>query len=141
MPTADYDTAMALADATVARWFAARRANVSWALDDRDAGAASYNRTQATLAVDGSGTAVLLDHPDVAEWMVFPEGTFQFLDGGSLDLGIVRDTATNARNRYETFAETFEGVAKRGNYGYAIRSTFQPTGTASALTAIDSVDL
>lgn len=140
MPTADYDTAMALADAVIARWAASRRVNLTFALDDRDA-SGSYGRTQATLATDGSGTAVLLDHPDVCEWFLFPEGTFQFLDGGTLDLGVVRDSRTNAVNRYETFAETFEGVAKRGNYGYAIRSTFQPTGTASALTAIGSSDL
>ena len=140
MPTADYDTAMALADAVVLRWLAARRVNMSWALDDRT-GSASYYRTQPTLDTAGAGTAVLLDFPDTVEWYLFPEGSYQFLDGGTIDLGIVRDTRTNAVNRFETFVETFEGLAKRGTYGYCVSSAFEPVGTASALKAIDTLDL
>jgi hypothetical protein len=100
-----------------------------------------HRRTQPTLAADGTGTAALLDFPDVVESYVFPEGSVQFLDGGTLDLGVVRDSRTNAANRYETFVETFEGVAKRRGDLYAVRSTLQPTGTASGLTAIDTQDL
>lgn len=140
MPTDDLDTAMALADSTLLRWARARNVNLSFAQESRD-DSAGLGRTQPTLAADGTGTAALLDLPDVWEWFAFPEGSIQFLDGGTLDLGIVRDTRTNAVNRYETFVETFEGIAKRGTPLYAVRSTLQPTGSASGLTAINSSDL
>lgn len=48
---------------------------------------------------------------DSALWVT---GTKLFLDGGTLDLGMVRDHMLNARNRYRQFFETFEGVADRG---------------------------
>lgn len=140
MPTDDQDGAMALADARLLLWARARSCNISWALDDRD-DTAAYGRAQPTLAVDGTGTAALLDFPDVVESYVFPEGSVQFLDGGTLDLGVTRDSRTNEVNRYETFTETWEGVAKRGTPLYAVQSTLQPTGTASALTAIGTSDL
>ena len=47
-------------------------------------------------------------------WYVFPEGAMQFLDGGRLDLGVVRDSTLDATNDYETFTETFESIAYRG---------------------------
>lgn len=45
---------------------------------------------------------------------MFPEGQMQFLDGGRLDLGVVRDATLDATNDYETFIETFESIAFRG---------------------------
>ncbi len=47
-------------------------------------------------------------------WFLFHEGAFVFLDGGMLDLGVVRDSTLNATNDFETFAETFEAAAFRG---------------------------
>ena len=45
---------------------------------------------------------------------LFPEGTFLHLDGGSLELGIVRDSTLNSTNDYQVFGETFENVARIG---------------------------
>jgi hypothetical protein len=52
--------------------------------------------------------------PTKLVWNLFPEGAIQFLDGGRLDLGVVRDSTLDATNDYETFVETFEGLADRG---------------------------
>lgn len=52
--------------------------------------------------------------PTKCVWDMFPEGSMQFLDGGRLDLGVVRDSTLDATNDYETFVETFEGIANRG---------------------------
>ncbi len=38
-------------------------------------------------------------------WLLYPEGTFQFLDGGRLDLGVCRDSTLDATNDYESFVE------------------------------------
>ena len=67
-------------------------------------------------------------------WFLFVEGTFQFLDGGRLDLGVVRDSILDATNDYETFTEVFEGLAFRGVEAYQVQSTVKPSG-ASATTA------
>ncbi len=48
-------------------------------------------------------------------WHLFPEGTF-LIDGGTLELGIVRDSVSSyAGNDFKMFAETFENVARIPN--------------------------
>lgn len=49
-----------------------------------------------------------------AEWLLFPTGAFVRLDGGSLDLGVVRTKDDVTRNKYCEFSETFETVAYMG---------------------------
>jgi hypothetical protein len=62
----------------------------------------------------------------------------QFLDGGRLDLGIVRDSTLDATNDYETFVEVFESLAFRGfssgaiQYVATISATGASTGTVTA---------
>lgn len=45
------------------------------------------------------------------EWCLFPDGAFLYLDGGQLDLGILRDTVVSATNKFQTFYESWEAVA------------------------------
>lgn len=60
--------------------------------------------------VDGPLTPL----PAVADGMLFPEGTFSFLDGGTLDLGTeIRDHALNRQNKLAAFTESFEGLLAR----------------------------
>ncbi len=67
---------------------------------------------------------------------VFVEGSMQRLDGGRLDLGVVRDSTLDATNDYETFVEVFETVVSRGfaNSGLQLILKGKPLG-ASAKTA------
>jgi len=51
--------------------------------------------------------------PAKMAWYCFPEGAIQYLDGGRLDLGIVRDSTLDATNDFEVFVEPFEGIANR----------------------------
>ena len=64
---------------------------------------------------------------------MFAEGTFLFLDGGTLDLGIIRDSSLVGTNDYKMFIETFEGIAKVGIESLAITSTISINGVAAAL--------
>lgn len=52
--------------------------------------------------------------PGAVSGYLFPPGTFMMLDDPELDLGIVRDSALNGRNRFRYFAESFEAIAKVG---------------------------
>lgn len=77
--------------------------------------------------------AAMLEFPDTFVWYLFAEGTFLFLDGGTLDIGIIRDSTLVGTNDYKMFLETFEGVAKVGIEGLAVTSTIQINGAAAAL--------
>ena len=83
------------------------------------------------------GTGPVLDFPDTVVWYIFPEGSFLFLDGGTLELGIVRDSTLNNTNDYRIFGESFEQVAFVGPESLEIESTVCPTGeTGPTATAI-----
>jgi chemotaxis protein histidine kinase CheA len=79
------------------------------------------------------GAAALLEFPDSFDWFLFAEGTFLFLDGGTLDLGIIRDSSLVGTNDYKMFVETFEGLAKVGIESLKITSTISINGVAAAL--------
>jgi hypothetical protein len=70
---------------------------------------------------------------DTFIWYLFAEGTFLFLDGGTLDLGIIRDSTLVGTNDYKMFVETFEGVAKVGVESLKVVSTINVNGVAAAL--------
>jgi len=93
---------------------------------------------QVSYTLDGSvfgaqGAAALLEFSDTFVWYLFAEGTFLLLDGGTLDLGIIRDSTLVGTNDYKMFIETFEGVAKVGIESLAITSTINVNGAAAAL--------
>jgi len=100
-------------------YLAARGVVVSYALDQDVFGA--------------QGATALVEFTDSFTWYLFAEGTFLFLDGGTLDLGIIRDSSLVGTNDYKMFVETFEGVAKVGIEGLAITSTISVNGVAAAL--------
>lgn len=79
------------------------------------------------------GASALLEFPDSFVWYLFAEGTFLFLDGGTLDLGIIRDSTLVGTNDYKMFVETFENVAKVGIEALKITSTISINGVAAAL--------
>jgi len=82
-------------------------------------------------------TAGVLDEfPDYVQWALFPEGAFIHVDGGQLELGLVRDSTLNSTNDFQFFGETFENVARLGPVQSAlwITSAVCPSGEFPALT-------
>jgi hypothetical protein len=77
--------------------------------------------------VDATG---LDGFPTSVQWALFVEGTFLHLDGGVLELGVVRDSTLNSTNDYQVFGETFENVARIGPAQAAlwVTSALCPTG-------------
>jgi hypothetical protein len=85
-------------------------------------------------ALTGSqGSGAMNEFTDTFIWYLFAEGTFLFLDGGTLDLGIIRDSTLVGTNDYKMFVETFEGVAKVGVESLKVTSTISVNGAAAAL--------
>jgi hypothetical protein len=78
-------------------------------------------------------TGGMNEFSDTFTWYIFAEGTFLFLDGGTLDVGIIRDSTLVGTNDYKMFVETFEGIAKVGVESMAVTSTISVNGVAAAL--------
>ncbi len=109
--------------AEIEGYIAARGINVCYSLDT--AGGASH------FAAQSSGA--MTEFPDTFVWYMFAEGSFLFLDGGTMDLGIIRDSTLVGTNDYKMFVETFENVAKVGVESIQVTSTISVNGVASAL--------
>jgi chemotaxis protein histidine kinase CheA len=100
--------------------FASRNINVCYTLD-------------GSALTTAQGANAMNEFTDTFVWYLFAEGTFLFLDGGTLDLGIIRDSTLVGTNDYKMFVETFEGVAKVGVESLKVTSTISVNGAAAAL--------
>jgi hypothetical protein len=87
----------------------------------------------SSFGAQAGSAAKLLEFPDQIVWYLFAEGSFLFLDGGTLDLGIIRDSSLVGTNDYKMFIETFENVAFVGVESLKITSSLSINGVAAAL--------
>ena len=86
---------------------------------------------EGVFAAQSAGA--LASWPTSFKWYLFAEGSFLFLDGGSLDIGLIRDSTLVGTNDYKMFTETFEGLAFVGIESLAVTSTISINGAAAAL--------
>lgn len=115
------EVTFALAESRINSWFAIRGINVTWTMDGETG---QIIGAQAPGALNGFPTNLV--------WYLFAEGTFLFLDGGTLDLGIVRDSTLNGTNDYKIFLETFEGLAKVGIESLKVTTQLRIAGASAA---------
>lgn len=113
------DGTIAASEAEIEGYLAARGVQITWTIDGDVYGAQS--------------SGALNEFADTFVWYLFAEGTFLFLDGGTLDIGIIRDSTLVGTNDYKMFIETFEGIAKVGVEGLKVTSTISVNGAAAAL--------
>lgn len=107
----------------IATFFSNLGVNPTWSLDS------------SAPATNGGGfltaaTTALPAWPTSVQWALFPEGTWLFLDGGNLDIGVVRDSTLVRVNDYMEFSETFEAAANIGCESMWITSTIDVSGKA-----------
>jgi hypothetical protein len=133
LPGDGRDGTFNLGEAEINSWFATRNINVTWFIDGE---AGQIFGAQALPTGSPATPAALLEFPDELVWYLFSEGTFLFLDAGTLDLGLVRDSTLNGTNDYKIFLETFEGVAKVGQESLRITSALAITGASSGTVAV-----
>lgn len=97
----------------------------------------SANATATTASnIFRIGANVLAEFPTTVYAYLFSEGSFLHLDGGTLDLGLVRDSTLNSTNEFTTFAEDFENVAFIGQESLEIQFTLHPDGSYAAAKSI-----
>lgn len=107
-------------DEQVRDWFSARGVNVTFYQDHTTSAGAPFG-----APTDGA----LWGWPTEVQWFLYPEGAFLYLDGGTLDLGLVRDSTLNSTNDYQIFYEEFNKVCFLGTESYSVTSTVCPDGS------------
>lgn len=137
---------LAITDAQIEEWFSARGiTSIIWTEDGLKAGTYGTGGSAITNqffpilaggAPEPQWPGETTDGAFMLAWLLYVEGSYQFLDGGRLDLGVVRDSTLDATNDYETFVETFEGLAFRGLEVYQVQSTILPTGGSAGSVAV-----
>ncbi len=115
------DSTVGVTDAELASYLAARHLAPTWAMDG-----------EAGQQFDPQNPGPVNAWPTSVVSYMFPAGAFQFLDGGTLDLGIVRDSSLVASNDFMTFTETFEAVLFRGGEAFRINQAVTPSGITRA---------
>lgn len=119
---------LATSMAQIEAWFSARNVMVSWLLDG-----------EAGQMFGAQADGALLEWPNQVVVYLWIEGEWIFLDGGTLDFGLVRDSTLNATNDFQLFSEGFENVVFHGNESMRLKINICPSGATSA--AVDGSDL
>lgn len=102
---------LVMAETEVDAFFRARGANIAWS-PDYEYGVALGQPGGPLAGVQGVGPVI--GYPSKARFYVHMEGSWLFLDGGQLDLGVIRDQTLVGTNDMLLFAETFENVHYHG---------------------------
>lgn len=126
IPVGTLDETLALAEAQIDRWFAIRNVRPVGFLDG-----------EAGQIFGAQGDGALVGWPSTVVTYLYPEGSWLFLDGGTIDLGIVRDSTLNSTNDFQMFAETFEQVHFNGVESYRLTMDLCPDGAVSGTVDID----
>lgn len=116
----DDGESLGVTDAQVNSYLSNRGITPVWTLEDK---ANSFGAAQAPGAINA--------WPNTFVAYFYAEGTWQFLDGGRIDLGVVRDSTLNSKNKYQIWREDFEGIAKRGAESLKVTVTAKPTGMSA----------
>lgn len=118
MPGGSTQENLALAGAQIREWFTVRNIVPVLTPDLNVIGAQAESTT-------------LAHWPPTVDLLVYPAGTFLHLDGGELNLGVVRDSALNKVNDFQTFSETFEAVFMAGIESIHMAIDICPSGAVS----------
>lgn len=126
MPSGSWQERLAAADNDIETVIRARGVRPVWLLD---------GETGQVFGPQGDGP--LNGWPSTAVTYLYVPGEMIFLDGGTLDLGLVRDATLIGTNDVEFFAESFENVAFHGTEAERLTFDLCPSGTAQELTDWD----
>lgn len=88
---------------------------------------------------DATAGGTIPGFPSQIDSLLYPTGSWKFLNGGGLNLGLVRDHILNARNRHRQFQETFEGAAFTGVESLRLVMSVQPTGQTAGTKDLDAI--
>jgi hypothetical protein len=107
-------------EAEVTAWLASNNLDVVWYYDSATGAGQAFN--------DAQGAAVQNLFPATVVAYLFAPGTYVRLDGGTLDVGIVRDSILNGTNDLQIFSEQWVQVCQVGLESVRLEMELCPTG-------------
>lgn len=129
----DGENNLSVTDAQIDAYLAVRGIVPIWILDPL--AAQGTGRTYPLQGFADQAAGALNGWPTKVVFYVFPEGSFTFLDGGLLNLGVIRDSTLNATNDLEMMVEPFESVAFRGIESLKVIAPLAPNGGSAGSVA------
>lgn len=133
----DLSSHFAISDDEIQGFFTSRNINPTWALDSSVPATNGGGFLGPITWTPGTASPPVTEvpgtlpaWPTTVQWALYPEGTWLFLDGGQLDLGIIRDSTLVRTNDYMTFSETFESAVNIGCESLWLTSTVDVSGKA-----------
>lgn len=119
------DERYTIADTTINAFFTSRNVNVNWVLD---------GETGQVFGAQADGA--ILAFPNHLVMYLHVEGDWLALDGGQLNLGVVRDSTLVGTNDFIMFSEFMENVAFHGTESQRIEVDVCPSGAQSLPIAV-----
>jgi hypothetical protein len=129
--------ALAITDEQVTDSLKAHGINPIWMLDGLPEKSGGSGYPAQTFAVQGASEAIK-SFPTKLVWHLFPEGAVQYLDGGRLDVGVVRDASLDSTNDFELFSEQFESIANRGFSHAIVQYVTELCANGSSAATVDT---
>lgn len=126
LPGGAADERYALAESSINRWMSTRNVTPTPVMDG-----------PTGQIFSRQGDAPMQGWPSTVKTWLYPDGSHLFLDGGTLDLGLYRDSALVATNDLQIFSETFEGHAFHGVESWDITFDTCPDGSIAGTVDID----
>lgn len=123
------------AESEVAAYFNALGVNITWS-KDFELGK-SVGQNGGPLSGDTQGIGSVIGYPSQARFYVYVEGAWLFLDGGEVNLGVIRDSTLVGTNDMLMFSETFEGVHFHGVPGESYVYDIDICANGGIASAID----
>ncbi|MGL5911839.1 MAG: major capsid protein [Phycicoccus sp.] len=123
----------------VAEWAGRRNVNMTWHLDGLGSQVGPPAVAAQSYSYPAAGTPVP-GFPDTVELFLYGSGDWGRLSGQALNIGVVRDSALNARNKFQVFNEEYEsacylGPATGGPRSFRLIMTLQPTGISAGVAS------
>lgn len=128
--------ALAITDEQITDFFRRRNVNVTWHLDGIDP--ADLTVPEPDIVVPAQFYSPLVTgtevpgFPSAVSGILFREGDWIYMDGGELNMGVVRDSTLNGLNRFQTFSEDFGNPVNRGIESLHVVMRVEPTGQSAA---------
>jgi hypothetical protein len=134
---------LAVADELIMDWYRRRNINPTFHLDginpaDITTPDPDIVVPQQSYSLAAAGTEVP-NYIGTVSTLIFREGDWKYLDGGELNMGLVRDSTLNANNRFQTFREEFGTAAHRGIESVHLVHQLQVTGQSAATRDLNAI--
>lgn len=125
----------AVAESKIVSWLTARGVNPTFHLDGNTADVTGPPAIAAQQYAGPLSAGAVPGFPGQVEMILYVAGEWIYMDGGSLDLGLVRDSTLIGNNRYRMFSEEWNQPVFRGTESLHVIASVEPNGASVGTVA------